>query len=146
MTLKGHFQLLGRATWTLLFPVWKAITTTPNQMNTSDTSRNPLQFCLVFHSISDFFLQTSFWANIYSSWVEKKIGVTLIVEWTTFSLHTIQRGQAAEYVYGTKYEVGQYSDGPFKRNLHNRDAPCIVSFVKSRGSMLMMPAKNECPS
>ena len=54
--------------------------------------------------------------------------------------------QAAGYVYGTEYEVSQYSGNPFKRNLHNHEAPCVICFVKSRGSMLMMPARNDCPS
>ena len=38
-------------TLTLLSPVWKALTSTRNQM--TDTSRNPLQSCLVFQSILD---------------------------------------------------------------------------------------------
>ena len=50
-------------TWTLLLPVWKAFTSTRNQMYASDTSRNPLQSCLVFHSILDLLQKTSFWAN-----------------------------------------------------------------------------------
>ena len=54
--------------------------------------------------------------------------------------------QHAGYVYGTEYEVSQYSGNPFKRNLHDHEAPCVVCFVKSRGSMLMMPARNDCPS
>ena len=54
--------------------------------------------------------------------------------------------QLAGYVYGTEYEVHQYNGDPFKRNLHNHEVPCVVCFVKSRGSMLMMPAKNDCPS
>ena len=54
--------------------------------------------------------------------------------------------QAAGYVYGTEYKVNDYNGDPFKRNLHNHDAPCVVCFVKSRGSMLMMPARNDCPS
>ena len=54
--------------------------------------------------------------------------------------------QAAGYVYGTEYEVSQYNGNPFDKNLHNHDAPCAVCFVKSRGSMLMMPARNDCPS
>ena len=47
--------------------------------------------------------------------------------------------EAAGYVYGTEYKVNDYNGDPFKRNLHNRDAQCVVCFVKSRGSMLMMP-------
>ncbi|XP_067024550.1 collagen alpha-3(IV) chain-like [Acropora muricata] len=54
--------------------------------------------------------------------------------------------QSAGYVYGTEYEVSQYNGNPFDRNLHDHDAPCAVCFVKSRGSMLMMPARNDCPS
>ena len=53
--------------WTLLFPVWKAFTSTRNQICASDTSRNPLQSYLVFHSILDLLLKISFWANFYSS-------------------------------------------------------------------------------
>ena len=54
--------------------------------------------------------------------------------------------QPAGYVYGTEYEVSEYKGDPFKRKLHDHDAPCVVCFVKSRGSMLMMPARNNCPS
>ena len=32
-------------------------------MYASDTSRNPLQSCLVFHSILDILVKTSFWAK-----------------------------------------------------------------------------------
>ena len=42
--------------------------------------------------------------------------------------------------------MNDYNGDPFKRNLHDHDAPCVVCFVKSRGSMLMMPARNDCPS
>ena len=45
---------------------------------------------------------------------------------------------------GTEYEVS--SVNPFKKNLHDHDAPCVVCYVSSRGSMLMMPARNDCPS
>ena len=54
--------------------------------------------------------------------------------------------QQAGYVHGTEYQVNDYNGDPFKRNLHDHDAPCVVCFVKSRGSMLMMPARNDCPS
>ena len=39
-----------------------------------------------------------------------------------------------------------YSGSVFKSNLYDHDAPCAVCFVKSRGSMLMIPAQNDCPS
>ena len=54
--------------------------------------------------------------------------------------------QDAGYIYGTEYEVNNYNGDPFKRNLHDHDAPCVVCYVKSRGSMLMMPARNDCPT
>ena len=45
----------------------KVFTSTQNQMYqyASDTSRNLLQSCLVFHLILDLLLKTSFWANFY---------------------------------------------------------------------------------
>ena len=54
--------------------------------------------------------------------------------------------QDSGYVYGAEYEVSSYSGYPFRRNLHDHEAPCVVCFVKSRGSMLMMPARNVCPT
>ena len=54
--------------------------------------------------------------------------------------------QNSGYVYGAEYEVSQYNGDPFKKSLHNHEAPCVVCFTKSRGSMLMMPARNDCPS
>ena len=51
-------------TWTLLLPVWKEFTSTQNQMDASATPRNPLQSCLVYHSILDLLQKTSFWANL----------------------------------------------------------------------------------
>ncbi|XP_068731400.1 uncharacterized protein [Montipora capricornis] len=54
--------------------------------------------------------------------------------------------QYAAHIFGTEYHVSQYNGDPFKRNLDDHDAPCVVCFVTSRGSMLMMPARNDCPS
>ena len=47
-------------------------------------------------------------------------------------------------MYGAEYEVSSFN--PLKKNVHNYDAVCAVCFVKARGSMLMMPARNDCPS
>ena len=55
-------------TWRLLLPVWKTFISTRNQNYASDTSRNPLQSCLVFHSILDILLKIFFWADVYSSY------------------------------------------------------------------------------
>ena len=52
--------------------------------------------------------------------------------------------QSGSYVYGTEYEVSGYN--PFKNNLHDHDAPCVVCYVKSRATQLMIPARNDCPS
>ena len=65
--LKGH-SCKTALTWRLLLPVWKAFTSTQTQMFASDTSKNLLQSCLVFHLILDLLLKTSFWANFYSSY------------------------------------------------------------------------------
>ena len=54
--------------------------------------------------------------------------------------------QGAGYIYGTEYQVSSHSGVPFKRSLHDHEAPCVVCFVNSRGSMLMRPARNDCPS
>ena len=52
--------------------------------------------------------------------------------------------QTSGFMYGTEYEVNVFN--PFKKTLHDHEAPCVVCFVTSRGSMLMMPARNVCPS
>ena len=54
--------------------------------------------------------------------------------------------QGGAFIYGTEYEVSAYNGDPFQRTIHDHEAPCVVCFVKSRGSMLMMPARNVCPS
>ena len=48
-----------------------------NQMYVSYTSRNPLQSCLVFHSIFNLLLKTSFWANFDSS---LRLKITSVVQ------------------------------------------------------------------
>jgi len=52
--------------------------------------------------------------------------------------------QGTGYMYGAEYQVSSFN--PLKKNLHDHEAPCAVCFVKSRGSMLMRPARNDCPS
>ena len=51
--------------------------------------------------------------------------------------------QGGGYVYGAEYEL---SFNPFKKSLNDHDPPCVVCFVQSSGSMLMMPARNDCPT
>ena len=64
-------------TWTLLLLDWKAFTSTRNQNYASDTPRNQLQSCLVFHSILDLLIKIYFWANFthritffYRTWLK----------------------------------------------------------------------------
>ena len=47
-------------------------------------------------------------------------------------------------MYGAEYEVNSFN--PLKKNVYDYDAVCAVCFVKARGSMLMIPARNDCPS
>ncbi len=50
-----------------------------------------------------------------------------------------------QYIYGTEYEVsGGFT--PLSKNLNNQDAPCAVCRVETRGSKLMIPGRNICPS
>ena len=51
--------------------------------------------------------------------------------------------QSHSYMYGTEYEIGF---NPFKNKLHDHDAPCVVCYVKSRATQLMIPARSDCPS
>ncbi|KAL9965212.1 hypothetical protein ACROYT_G028983 [Oculina patagonica] len=52
------------------------------------------------------------------------------------------QGRAA--IYGTEYQT---SFPGFRRgNLHQHDAPCAVCYVRSRGSQMMIPGTNKCPS
>jgi len=54
--------------------------------------------------------------------------------------------QASGRIYGTEYEVNSVPGLFKKQNLHDHEAPCVVCYVSSRSSMLMMPARNDCPS
>lgn len=49
-----------------------------------------------------------------------------------------------QWIYGVEYEVSAFT--PLSKNLQNQDAPCAVCRVKSRGSKLMIPGRNICPS
>ena len=51
---------------------------------------------------------------------------------------------AGSYIYGTEYQFISYS--PFTNNLQDYDAPCVVCYVKSRATQLMLPARNDCPT
>eukprot|EP00794_Sanderia_malayensis_P006019 gene6019-6718_t len=50
-----------------------------------------------------------------------------------------------QWIYGVEYEVAN-AFTPLSKNLHNKDAPCAVCRVETRGSKLMIPGRNICPS
>eukprot|EP00794_Sanderia_malayensis_P006027 gene6027-6728_t len=50
-----------------------------------------------------------------------------------------------QWIYGVEYEVAN-GFTPLSKNLHNKDAPCAVCHVETRGSKLMIPGRNICPS
>ena len=58
---------------------------------------------------------------------------------------TVSGLQGPSYIYGTEYEIGSHSS-MFPKKLHNHDAPCAVCHTESRGSHLMIPGRNICPS
>jgi hypothetical protein len=53
--------------------------------------------------------------------------------------------QGNSYMYGTEYQTSGQTN-IFPKTLHYHDAPCAVCYTKSRGSHLMIPARNVCPS
>ena len=53
--------------------------------------------------------------------------------------------QGYSYMFGVEYEMNAHAP-LFPKNLHDHDAPCAVCFAESRGSQVMIPARNVCPS
>ena len=80
--------------------------------------------------------------------------ITTVVDQPTFVFLATQSTTSTKMATSTRDtftapstdQVSQYNGNPFDRNLHDHDAPCAVCYVKSRGSMLMMPARNDCSS
>ena len=60
LNLMGHSQLWGRGDPDTSFATLKSVYLIPKYRQTSDTSRNSPQSCLVFHSIFDIFLSIVF--------------------------------------------------------------------------------------
>ena len=58
---------------------------------------------------------------------------------------TTSGSQGHSNIYGTEYEVAGHPR-MFSRNLDNHDAPCAVCHPESRGSHVMIPGRNICPS
>ena len=55
---------------------------------------------------------------------------------------TISGSQNYAYMYGAEYE----ETNRLVANSHNRDVPCAVCYVPTRGTLYMMPARYTCPS
>ena len=53
--------------------------------------------------------------------------------------------QGSTYIYSTEYELNKQTN-IFPKNVHDHDAPCAVCHTESRGSHLMIPARNICPA
>ena len=53
--------------------------------------------------------------------------------------------QGSTYIYGTEYELS-HQPSIFPKKLHDYDAPCAVCHSGSRGSHVMIPARNVCPA
>ncbi len=53
--------------------------------------------------------------------------------------------QGTGSIYGTEYQPDSAFTG-FKNKIVDHDAPCAVCYVRSRGSQMMIPATNKCPS
>ena len=51
--------------------------------------------------------------------------------------------QGRNYVYGVEYEP--FGSQPL-RNVHGHNAPCAMCMAVSRCSLLMIPAKTQCPT
>ncbi|KAJ7381751.1 hypothetical protein OS493_039219 [Desmophyllum pertusum] len=52
--------------------------------------------------------------------------------------------QRTAVIHGTEYQSGSFPG--FKNNIDQHNAPCAVCYVRSRGSQIMIPASNKCPS
>ena len=48
------------------------------------------------------------------------------------------------YIYGVEYKLENGLPIPYNRNNHN--VPCAVCYVQERGTLLMIPARKDCPN
>ena len=58
---------------------------------------------------------------------------------------TTSGNQGKSYIFGTEYQVSHFPN-MFPNSVHDHDAPCAVCHTESRGSQLMIPGRNICPS
>ncbi|XP_065070316.1 short-chain collagen C4-like, partial [Rhopilema esculentum] len=50
----------------------------------------------------------------------------------------------SQWIYNIEYKVSAFS--PFEQPLHHHDAPCAVCLLETRGTKVMIPGRNICPS
>ena len=53
--------------------------------------------------------------------------------------------QGPSYIYGVEYRLHQ-AGLPIPPNRHYHNVPCAVCHVQQRGSLLMIPARKDCPT
>ena len=53
--------------------------------------------------------------------------------------------QEASLVIGAEYESGWNGGGPL-RSVNERNIPCVMCYVSTRETVVMLPAKTQCPS
>ena len=54
--------------------------------------------------------------------------------------------QNRNYVYGVEYEPSGGQPLRVQPNVHGHNVPCAVCMARSRCSLLMIPAKTQCPT
>ncbi|XP_019628200.1 PREDICTED: uncharacterized protein LOC109472786 [Branchiostoma belcheri] len=65
-------------------------------------------------------------------------------QWGTY-LDGVQQNQGRAFMYGGEYQI--HTNAPFgSTSLLDHDVPCAVGYVPTRGSKLMIPARNTCYS
>ena len=52
--------------------------------------------------------------------------------------------QGYSSIYGTEYQIN--GGGPLSSTVHDDNVPCAVCYVSTRETLLMLPARLECPS
>ncbi|CAB4030408.1 Hypothetical predicted protein [Paramuricea clavata] len=93
--------------------------------------------------------------SVYTRWGRKscRSGTTLLYSGVMGGSHythsgggskTISGNQGYSYVYGIEYEMNVHAP-LFPKNLHDHEALCAVCFAETRGSQVMIPARNVCP-
>ena len=62
-----------------------------------------------------------------------------------YSTYTAGTASARAYLYGAEYETGGYANGPL-HSVHDHNVPCAVCYASTRETVVMIPARLNCPS